>query len=605
MITVKGNFAILMVLAFLIISPVALSFSLVSAEFSNYTIDSVDHTVQVLYSGHVVVSDTIYITGQLSGEFLIGLPYQYSADVLKAVAYDENHVYPVNLGVQMGSSGFYGAQVNFKGASPSEFTVVFTLSNRLLTEETNGLLLDYPAYPSLTQSVGSCNVNLVFPSTPARVTISKVDGAVNGDSYQRSNLPAYTYAVGQASFQAPLGSLQLMTISNLDRQITFDSAGNVAVSSSYRIINNSTNSLYSFAFNVPADATDILVTDSAGRTLTTAVGPSANGNTLLANATLVSFPTEGQLTLLTVQYNLPSPLLAGSLYALDDFMLFPQFSYYVNQATVTFTPPEGATITNPQVDDLDGFSMLSRNAFQDTLTVTRNGVSPIDFSGPQQNSLNFSYTYNAVWASLRPTFWAFLLAAVGCIAIFAVRSRQPAGKGGFSRTLHLSRSPSTSKQIEEEDDFEAEVLELKPGDQVTADIVNDFIEAYEDRKELSAELKALDAKALKGKIPRRQYKVQRRSTENRLKSVMRATERTKEMLRRSSSVYADIAKQLDAAEADLAETEGKISSLESRYNKGDLPLEYYKKTLGDYQKRKEKAESNIGGILLRLREKIR
>jgi hypothetical protein len=449
-------------------------------------------------------------------------------------------------------------------------------------------------------------VNLLFPSTPLSLSITKEDGAVNGASYHKSNLPAYTYSVGQASFQEPSGSMQLMTITHLDRQITFDSAGKVAVSSSYHIINNSTNNLYNFAFNVPSDATDILVSDSAGRSLPTFVGPSADSKTQLANATLISFPAKGDLTSLNVQYNLPSPILTGALYTLDDFMLFPQFSYYVNQATVTFTPPEGATITNPQVDDLDGFSMLSRNAFQDTLILTQNGVSPIDFNGPQQNTLTFSYTYNAVWASLRPTFWAFLLATVGCIAIFALRRRQSAGKPGFGETLHLSKSSATSKhKIEEESDFEAEVLELKPGDQVTADIVNDFIEAYEERKEVSAELKALDAKALKGKIQRRQYKVQRRVTENRLKSVMRSTERTKEMLRRSSSVYADIAKQLDAAEADLADTEGKISSLESRYNKGDLPLEYYKKTLGDYQKRKEKAEANIGGILLRLREKIR
>ena len=77
------------------------------------------------------------------------------------------------------------------------------------------------------------------------------------------------------------------------------------------------------------------------------------------------------------------------------------------------------------------------------------------------------------------------------------------------------------------------------------------------------------------------------------------------MLRSSSSVYADIVKQLDSAEADLADAEESIRSLETRQSKGEISLEYYKKNIGDYQKRRDKAESAINGILLRLREKIR
>ena len=65
---------------------------------------------------------------------MIGMPFTYSADILKAVAYDSNNVYQVNLGVQLGNqSGFYGAEVNFNGKSPSVFTVAFVLSNNLLT----------------------------------------------------------------------------------------------------------------------------------------------------------------------------------------------------------------------------------------------------------------------------------------------------------------------------------------------------------------------------------------------------------------------------------------------------------------------------------------
>jgi len=59
------------------------------------------------------------------------------------------------------------------------------------------------------------------------------------------------------------------------------------------------------------------------------------------------------------------------------------------------------------------------------------------------------------------------------------------------------------------------------------------------------------------------------------------------------------------AETDLAQAEENIKTLESRLNKGEISLEVYKRSIGDYQKQRDKAESAINGILLRLREKIR
>jgi hypothetical protein len=58
------------------------------------------------------------------------------------------------------------------------------------------------------------------------------------------------------------------------------------------------------------------------------------------------------------------------------------------------------------------------------------------------------------------------------------------------------------------------------------------------------------------------------------------------------------------AETDLAKAEENIKTLESRLNKGEVSLEVYKRSIGNYQKQREKAESAINGILLRLREKI-
>jgi predicted nucleic acid-binding Zn-ribbon protein len=125
------------------------------------------------------------------------------------------------------------------------------------------------------------------------------------------------------------------------------------------------------------------------------------------------------------------------------------------------------------------------------------------------------------------------------------------------------------------------------------------------KKQLNAELKSMIAKAQKGKITRRQYKVQRSSIESRLQGINRNIKRAKETFKGTTGGYADLVKQLDLAETDLAEAEEYIKTLESRLNKGEISLEVYKRSVGDYQKRRDKAESAINGILLRLREKIR
>ncbi|MCX6644013.1 MAG: hypothetical protein NT043_02230, partial [Candidatus Bathyarchaeota archaeon] len=477
-------------------------------------------------------------------------------------------------------------------------------SNSLITfaQGTGVYTLDFPAYPSLTQDVASCNVTITFPSAPSSITVTKSDGEVDTDNYVTQNLAAYTYSTGSVAFQIPTGTLQLTSISQLNRQITIDPTGKVTSSDSYHITNNSTSTMTAFVLNLPTTASNIVVKDEFGRVLTTATSSLTSRDILLANATLITFLTSGQSTIITADYNLPSATIQGSQYVLSDFKLFPNFYYYVDHATFTFIPPEGATIVTPQLSSLDSSATLTRESFQDTLTVTRDGISYLDYSSPESNTVQLSYDYNPVWVSFRPTFWVSFLAVVGCVAAVFIRRRKPSEKEPtITRTERLPTQqpmPTTSSQ-------QAKSVEPITGQRITTENIREFTDDYGEKKQLNAELKSLDARAQKGKIPRRQYKVQRRAIEIRLETLTRNTNRIKDVFRSSTSLYADLVKQLDAAETDLVEAEENIKKLESRQSKGEISLETYKKNIGDYQKRKDKAESTISGILLRLREKAR
>jgi len=77
------------------------------------------------------------------------------------------------------------------------------------------------------------------------------------------------------------------------------------------------------------------------------------------------------------------------------------------------------------------------------------------------------------------------------------------------------------------------------------------------------------------------------------------------IFRSAGGNYASLIRQLDAAETELNEVETNIKSVEARHRRGAISLEEYKKLLADYQRRKEKAETTVNGILLRIREEIR
>ncbi len=581
----------------LVFLPIVLQSGTVTAQNTGYTINQVDHSIEVMYSGQVAVRDTIHVSGQVTDGFMIGLPASYSADVLEVIAYDSINVYQVNLGVQLGNqNGFYGASVNFNGNTPSVFTVAFILSNSLITDQTGGnYTLNFPAYPSLTQEVGSANVTITLPSTPTAITITKADGTISATNYVTQNLAAYTYSIGSAAFQVQ-GTLDLTTIDQLNRQITLDPTGKVSISDNYHMIDNAISPMGSFVLDVPNNATNLVVKDGFGRTLQTTT--SVNGNVLQANASFVLSLSNGQSTFITAYYNLPSATIQGSQYILNNFKLFPEFNYFVEQATFTFNPPEGASIITPQLSSIDSSSTVTRNAFQDSLTITRDAISYVNYGTPTSVTIQFSYNYNPIWASFRPTFWGALLGGGLCVAAVFYTRRKPSEKApAITKTVKLTqkdRVTSTSQEMEE--------VESVAGQSITSEILREFTDAYEEKKQLNAEMKAMDGRAQKGKIPRRQYKVQRKAIEIRLDTLARNINKIKDTLRRSSN-YSDLVKQLDSAEEDLSDAEQNIKKLELGQGTGEISLETYKKNIGDAQKRRDKAESNINGILLRLREK--
>jgi len=537
----------------------------VRADTSSYTVEWVNHQVKILYNGYVLVNDTIKVDGAVQNGFLIGLPYKYAPYVLRCIAYntaDPSQRYKVDAGVPLGDRiGFYGVNVTLN--PPPEngvFSVVFVLSNSLLAQkDANTYTLDFPAFPSLTVNATSCNASVILPSNAEFISGT---GTVNATSYFiNGTLFQFKYEPANMSFQLTSDDIKLFTVKEFKREINVGSMGEIMVSDSYYIKNESPQQMTSVKVALPPNASNVKVEDEFGR----------KGKITLDTRTSMytvnfSLPVEsGSSTRFIVRYNLPKNA---------SFAFFQEINYYIEEASITITLPEGAKIKGLNYDGVSpiGTCSVSRDVFQERIIINMQGVMSLD-----SFTMELAYEYNPLWLAFRPTLWVWALAVFGC-AIIAVWRRPKAPEAVVVPTVAVRLSP---------------------------EILRRFVESYEEKRRITSEIKSLETAVSKGRIPRQRYKVQRKTLETRLASLSRSLDDLKLKLRSAGGRYADLMRQLEVAETELNEVESNIRSIEIRHRRGELTLEAYRKLLADYEGRRERAETAINGILLRIREEIR
>jgi hypothetical protein len=286
-------------------------------------------------------------------------------------------------------------------------------------------------------------------------------------------------------------------------------------------------------------------------------------------------------TRFSVKYSLPTQVYISTQEGANSFnvssLLLKDVNYYIEAASVSFTLPEGARILKPEDVLIGSSSYISRSVFQETITIDKQGITYLEGVLPLQNVLQIAYEFNPLWLSFRPTLVIWALAVFG-LAVAVVWKRPKAAEVPVAAPLP------------------AAAVRLRP------EYIKSFINAYEEKRKITLELESLEIRVRKGKIPRRRYKVQRKTLETRLNSLAKSLAEYKERMRAAGGLYADLMRQLEVAETEINEVEASSRSIEARHSRGELSLEAYRKLLSDYQRRKEKAETTINGILLRLRE---
>jgi predicted nucleic acid-binding Zn-ribbon protein len=215
---------------------------------------------------------------------------------------------------------------------------------------------------------------------------------------------------------------------------------------------------------------------------------------------------------------------------------------------------------------------INRDVFEDTLMLTQENATSMD-----NFSVNLNYQFNFLWISMSPTLWVWAISVVG------------------ATVLVLWRRPRTPIQV----------AATSAGLRLLPDDVKSFVDSYDEKMKIEAEIDLLEERVRKGRIPRPRYKIQKRTFETRLATLDRTLADIGGRMHSAGGHYSDLMRQLEVAETEIDEVETSISSIEARLGRGEISMETYRKLMGDYERRKERARTNVSGILVRLREEIR
>ena len=545
----------------------------------NYTIENVDHTISVLENGCVLMNDTVELSGQAPNSFSLGFPYIFGPYVLSCLASDASNpsnTFPVSLSQPLNDqSGFYGITVDFSKGAPQNFTVQVLFSNALVAQDIQNLTLYdviFPTYPSLVTTVDTFNASIILPTNA--VYINGTGETISGLNYSAENLPALAYNYSSVTFNIGNNEMQLFDVDQLSSVISVNEVGDITGADTYYITNRDFNSIETVDVLLPANASNVNAHDQFGRIMAPPTQTIVDTSIYTVTLSLGVEPT--QSSFFTVTYSLPSGVYLEQQGSSNSFVLnmtmFQNLDYYINTTSVSFVLPEGATLQSFG-DTLTGDSYsISRGVFQEEASINVQGTDSLD-----SFSVGLVYDYSPLWVGLAPTLWVLTLAMIGCA--FIVVSTRP-------KRLALVSGPTAA------------------GVRVRPEYISSFAESYEEKMKILSEIDALESKAQKGRLPRRRYKVQLRTLETRLDTVSRSLTEAKGRMLSAGGHYASLMRELEVAEARINEYEANVKVIEGRHSRGELSLEAYRRLLGDYERRKERNETTIKGILLRLREEI-
>ena len=583
---------------------VSIPFAQCQNNSGEYIIDKIKRRIEIKYGDYVCVYDTITLKASAGrttlGSFFFGFPYDYKNNIVGCYGYNftnsEETLKATVSENEISKLGFswmkvpLPTSVELENGESYSFSVL-TIFENVVSEAKENVTWRYtvhlPAYPSLTKTVSNFEGSIFLPletnytrenfeeftGTTINVSTTSTNTVI---SYTLENLEDFYYKSKKESWISFLTSepAQRVVINELEKEISFDEAGNIHVSDEYFITSKSIEEMDSMELALPWNASNIRVWSESGKkpySLDEKALADKKQNIYNVRITPAMQTNESRRLKITYSLSKSGHITQESLEKFSfNLTLLDNINLLIRKFSLKITLPEGTEILEAGISTFD-YSTFQRKIFADSVSYTFDStIVPLIHL-----EIRINYRYNILWASFRPTLWIGTTIALAYVVAFIWQ--------------HVKLKP---------------VL-VAPAVRISSEELRRFVETYEEKRRIVSALEALETKVRKGKIPRRRYKIRKRTLESRISGLNKRIAELKERIRGAGARYADAIGQLEVAETELETVEVDIQRIEARYRRGEVSRSAYRKLLEEYNKRREKALVTIDGILLRFSEEIR
>ena len=403
----------------------------------------------------------------------------------------------------------------------------------------------------------------IFYTLMAAILISSGISTSSADEAPSDSMRIQSLSASPAENPGSEGN-EVFLIDEWRREITIDAWGGITGSDYYLIFNNQSEGLYQITFHLPANASEISVQDAYGEYQDFSIVTESFEDHVQLNLTLRQPLKPGERNQFLISYRLP-PDRYITQNSWQDYTLKLDLSkpenWLIKKFTLTIILPDGATV-----------KWFSNQPYK----IEKRGLSPRitmeedhlkDFRDPR---ITLDYQYLIIWGAARPAIWTAVAALIGAILFYTRRFLRPE-------------------------------VAVPP---VSVNLLKRFVEAYEERRRLLAEVEALERAFRSGRAPKKKFRLRRRSLKQRLLALDKRLAELRGQITATSKRYEEMMKEIMTAEAEIETLNSDIDRVEVRYRRGEISASVRRRLLEEYSRIRKKAENRISEILLRLEEGI-
>lgn len=533
---------------------------------------SVERRIEFLSGGYVMINDTFSLSIANVTGMMVGIPRNYSGYLIYYIAYDSRGKLPIKL--VEGDEGFQWFEINFiepiaLSNETYTFTITYVFFGLIKSVDKNKFYVIFPLYPSLREDALLCNVTIALPpgvsvseaKYPSGVFLNETDNLL-----RNSTSPLVAYANTSSWVMFTSSTFKLLRFLEIIREITVDAWGKITVNDLYEMSIANVNEI---TLNLPAGASHISVYDAYGIYQKGQVRIKHKNDSVVVEIVLSEKLKESNRVRVSLSYDLPFwtyiTKYGWQHYALNINLTKPD-EWIIHKIAVTIILPEGANFLLE--DQYSKLKIEREGLFQEKATLNYYNVTKFEGLGV----LSVRYQYALFWTAFRPVLLFGTL--IGLISLIFI----------------LFKSSSRVETV---------TPALIPPEKL-----KEFIETFEERNNILSEIESLEQQSKRGKIPMRQYKLMKKSLDERLSLVQGKLVSLKSEIEIAGGRYADMLRRLEMASAEIETVKRSITDVELRYRRGEISSEIRRNLLEEYESRRKRAENIIEEVLLRFREEI-